>query len=717
MKTKATIALFGMALPLVAGAQESVSQKQEQIEKTLESVLSKAGIAFSGRATGEYVQSTLDGSTKSDTARATEPVSYTQVDFDLRARPNAVTTVRSVFRMHLDWPNFFGAPYTPFETRWLSIDGKALDMIYYSAGDMSVKWSPYTIYGNDVGFLYTPRMFAQMQEQAMAERFLGNNVRNLQGAQAGIRAAAPDVQIDSFNVGFIAAKLNDAANSGDNLPAYLPYQWGDFDRWAMGGRADVTAFKGLTLGGSYIDIRDLKGSYEAQDTTRTSAIRRNRAEVGSIMGGRFAVQLDRMMELPFQVGLNSEVSMSSWEYDKKKLNPDSIPFRNTASIEDVSVIDTLARRTVDGMGLGVDLSLGYNLEKTVAGILTVGFVKNDSGYRNDLVQSQTFKPSRILNSIQDKSFSHYSTFDALYRNVHRFVPEVNTNGMAKNPIEKVSYTNQVGHVDNPQIDSALQIVLPGGAATANRTGPRFGLDVGLMDGAITLVGNGWMLATVKDVPMGTAKYLTDSTGATHYSSDSVEYYPAFRTRTAKLRNTLPLDTNTFRDTLINDPYRIQKAYKIDYQKINAGVKIRAEKFLGDMWTLPIELTTSYEMNTAKSGSVLDYKANILNIGGYFGVWKRIALMGAYQTINTEDKVLNSTDNGVTWVAGKYTTKQTNIGAGLEYKITEGSYATFLWTKVDVEYPEDKFLKDPKAASAVARDFSQNILNAKLTVGF
>ena len=48
MKTKATIALFGMALPLVAGAQESVSQKQEQLEKTLESVLSKAGIAFAG---------------------------------------------------------------------------------------------------------------------------------------------------------------------------------------------------------------------------------------------------------------------------------------------------------------------------------------------------------------------------------------------------------------------------------------------------------------------------------------------------------------------------------------------------------------------------------------------------------------------------------------------------------------------------------------------
>lgn len=695
MKTKATIALFGMALPLVAGAQESVSQKQEQLEKTLESVLSKAGIAFAGKATGEFAQSTLDGTTKNDKVRAAEPLTYTQVDFDLRARPNSVTTVKAIFRMHLDWPNFFGSPYTPFETRWLSIDGKALDMIYYSAGDMSVKWSPYTIWGNDVGFLYTPRMFAQMQEQAMSERFLGNNVRNLQGAQAGIRAAAPEAKIDSFNVGFIAAKITNADNNGDNLPAYLPYKWGNFERWSLGARADVTAFKGVSLGGSYIDTRDLKGSYRDQSSAdgpldgTSPQVLRNTAETGAVTGGRFGVQVDKLIEMPVQIGLNGEVSLSNWEYQGMMLDTTAWKM----------LPDTLlSRKKVDGMGLSVDLSLGYSLEKTVAGSLTLGFVKNDSGYRNDLAQSQSFKPSRILNTVQDSTgYSHYSTFDAMYRNVHRFVPETKTNNMAKNPIEKVSYSNQIGHADAPVIDSALQLVLPGGAATANRTGPRFGLDVGLMDGAITLVGNGWILATVKDIPMGLAQYTIDSLGVTKYAGDSVEMVPVLAGA----------------DTL----YEVDKAYKIDYQKVNAGVKIRAEKFLGDVWTLPIELTASYELNSAKSGSVLDYKANTLNIGAYIGVWKRISLMGGYQAINTEDKVLNSIDKGVTWNTGKYTSKQTNVGAGIEYKITEGSYATFLWNKVSVEYPEDKFLKDPKATSAVAKDFSQNILNAKLTVAF
>lgn len=701
MKTNATIALFGMALPLVAGAQESVSQKQEQIEKSLEGILSKAGISVSGRATGEFAQSTLSGSVHRDSVRSTEPVTYTQVDFSLKARPNAVTTVRADFRMHLDWPNFFGAPYTPFETRWLSIDGQALDMIYYSAGDMSLKWSPYTIQGNDVGFLYTPRMFAQMQQQAMGERFLGNNVRNLQGAQAGIRAGAEQWAIDSFNVGFLASKLANAINSGDNPPAYLPYELSSFDRWAMGGRADVTFLKGITTGVSYLDFRDLKGTYEKQDTTRASAIERNAVQTGSVLGARFGLQLDRMLELPLQVGLVGEFSKSAWEYQGEMLD---------TTIWAYAPDTLLSRKKIDGMAFAADLNLGYALEKTLAAKLSAGFMSNDSGYRNDLVQSQTFVPARIFNSVQGSAVGAglnrgmYSTFDAMYHNVHRFVPETKSNEMAKNPIEKVAYTNQVGS-GSRSIDPVLQTVLPGGAASANRVGPRFALDAGFLDGAVTVVANGWMLATAKDIPLSLTVQGKDSaTGATLGFGDSTEVLYVTRV------------VGGLADTL----YEIPKAYKVDYQKIQAGLKLRAEKFLGDMWTLPIEISGSYELNSAKAGSVLDYKANILNAGLYVGVWKRIALTGGYQLINAEDKVLTTTvgvASATPLVAAKYTSKQSHMGGGLEYKITEGSYATFTWSQVKVEYPEDKFLQKATDKVAVARDFTQDILNAKLTVGF
>jgi len=704
MKINATIALFGMALPLVAGAQESVSQKQESIEKTLEGVLSKAGLTVSGRATGEFLTSGLSGSNLRDTVRSSEPVTYTQVDFALRARPNTGTTVKAIFRMHLDWPNFFGAPYTPFETRWLSIDGKAVDMLYYSVGDMSLKWSPYTIQGNDVGFLYTPRMFAQMQEQAMGERFLGDNVRNLQGAQLGIRAAVPELRIDSFNVGTVASKLANATNQlSDNPPPALPYVWSNFDRWVLGGRADVTAFKGLSLGASALHFMDLKGSYANLDTTRSSAMERNDAEVGNVLGGRLAVQVDKFVELPLQIGLNAEVSRSSWEYNGQIL--DTNAYDPAAGFADVETPDTLlGHRTIDGLGFAADLKLGYAYEKTVAGKLSVGFLQNDSGYRNDLVQSASFSAQRVLNSVQDGGFRNYSTFDALYHNVHRFVPEVRTNEASKNPMEKVAYTNQIGQGTPRRIDPVLQTVLPGGDATANRTGPRFGLDVGVLDGAITLVANGWILSTVKAVPLSKRRVDIDSaTGATSAAAegDSVVLVPVVRVVGAAF------------DTI----YNLQATYKVDYQKVQAGAKIRAEKFLGDLWTLPIELTGSYELNSAKSGSVLDFKANILNAGLYVGVWKRIALTGGYQLANSEEKILTRLEGTTPWTDSKYTTKQQHVGAGLEYKVTEGSYVTFAWSQIKVEYPEEKFLKKSTDKAAVARDFTQDILNAKLTVGF
>ncbi|MCB9497284.1 MAG: hypothetical protein H6686_10415 [Fibrobacteria bacterium] len=714
MKTNATIALFGMALPLVAGAQESVSQRQEGIEKTLEGILSKAGVSMSGRATGEFAQSTMDGSLKRDSVRATEPVTYTQVDFDMRARPNSVTTARAVFRLHLDWPNFFGAPYTPFETRWLSIDGKAMDMLYYSVGDMSVKWSPYTIYGNDVGFLYTPRMFAQMQEQAMAERFQGNNVRNLQGAQFGLRAAAPPAKIDSFNVGFLATKLTNAINTGDNPPTALPYIFSDFDRWVMGGRGDVTFLGGISLGGSMLAFQDLKGTYADQTSLETelqtggsragsAAEKRNAAQSGMVSGGRFNLQLDRVMQsLPIQVGLNTEFSMSSWETQGMLLNTNPrILGADTKGLPEIPD-SMLSRKKTDGVAFAADLVLGYSMEKVFGGSLSAGFMMNDSGYRNDLVQAQSFVPNRIYNSVQGSDMGMYSTFDAMYHNVHRFVPEIVSNEMVKNPFEKVGYSNQIG-ANSTRIDPVLQTVLPGGAATANRVGPRFGLDVGMLDGALTLVSNGWILSTAKDVPVSTEIWAMDSaTGATSQLGDSMVY--------------APVRSGGVTDTIM---YNLPVAQKIDYQKIQAGLKLRADKFLGDAWKMPLELMGSYELNSAKSGSAVDYKANILNAGLYVGVWKRIALTGGYQMINTEKAVLNTTKGAAgqtPYVSGKYTSKQTNVGGGLEYTITEGSYASFTWHKVSVEYPEDKFVKKADQP-AVARDFSQNILNAKLTVGF
>jgi len=116
MNSKATVAALTLAIPLAAMAQTSVEDQQSKIEKALENVLSKQGLSVGGLATGEYLKSDFSGSATDNSLRTTEPVTYTQVDFDLQARPNATTTARAVFRMHLDWPNFWPVCST---TEWV----------------------------------------------------------------------------------------------------------------------------------------------------------------------------------------------------------------------------------------------------------------------------------------------------------------------------------------------------------------------------------------------------------------------------------------------------------------------------------------------------------------------------------------------------------------------------------------------------------------------
>ena len=61
----------------------------------------------------EYIKSDIDGDAVVDGKRTSEYVTYTQVDFSLIGRPNTFTSAKAIFRMHADWPNFWGSPQNP----------------------------------------------------------------------------------------------------------------------------------------------------------------------------------------------------------------------------------------------------------------------------------------------------------------------------------------------------------------------------------------------------------------------------------------------------------------------------------------------------------------------------------------------------------------------------------------------------------------------------
>lgn len=735
MNTKALAAAASLWVPMVATAatEASVADRQEALSAQLEQILSKTGISIGGSFRGEAGSSTLDGNGSTEHRRDDEQIGFTSVDFDIRARPNTSTTARAVFRMHLDHANFFGSPYTPLQTRWLSLDGGFFDMGYYHLGNMQMKWSPLVIGATEPGFLYTPRIFAQQQKQAMDERFLGGGVRNLQGANLGLRAAVPDLQIDSFDVSLVAAKLLSAAAvaqpskvfidisqrnlSGDALTGY-PFDAANFDRWSLGAKGNVAFLHGLNVGGNFLKTMDLRSTYGSMDTIKpirrtisksgeviwtntptgpSSEIARDSIiQNGSVFSANLGAKIGSVISNPNLIAdLDVEFAHSAWDYfSARDMNVDSI-VNDSVSLGYFKPV----YETKSGNALNISVAAGWKAESWVAKVKG-GFLMNDSLFRSDLAQTPVFfaNTGRIYNTEQDVAtkLSHYNTFDALYHSVHRYVAE-DKNEYAKSPYDKIAYSNYVGGGMNPSMgrwnvsvldagdayglalianslaaDSAsivnttkalaaaklalyntaiygsgfdrdLQLVLPGGEASANRVGPKFGLDFDLMQGGVEVKAEGYMLQEAKGTIV-----------------DSLDQ-PA--------------------------------AEKAKFQQIQAGARIRADRFITG-WDKPIELSGSVGLSSAKGGASLDYKSTAINAGLYAGVIKRLAVLAGYQLIDGKDKIF------------LVDRKQSNMAGGLEFKIQEGAYLLGMYNLIKTEFP-----------NAPEYNFDQNLWSTKISVSF
>lgn len=750
MNTKALAVAASLWVPMVASAatEASVTDRQEALSGQLEQILSKAGISIGGQFRGEIGASVLGGNARNLGRRDDEQIGFTSVDFDLRARPNSFTTARVVFREHLDYSNFFGTPYAPFETRWLSLDGTAADMLYYHLGSMNLKWAPLTMRSSVPGFMYTPRIFAQKQAQTMAERFI-NEGRNLQGLNLGLRAAVPPAQIDSFDVSLLAAKLLSAAPagspksifvsnknfSGDGTVGY-PDTLANFDRWALGAKGSVTFLKGVSLEGNFMQTKDLRSTYGTIDTASTITKRQYQKPTGDtiIWAGKPAMQTrDSIIQngnviegaLGIKVAnvignqnliadLDVDVARSAWDYysGREIINPvvtlDTLKtggtFPGTKTVGRFSPI----YETKTGLALNVGLTGGWKSEVWTVKA-KVGYLMNDSTFRSDLAQTPVFdrRFGRVMNSEQDvNALIRYNTFDALYHNVHRWVAE-EPNEYAKNPYDKIAYSNYVGGAISPSLgnwtastsnaykryliamdsvsvasaryatsgssadstrlatanknfksstdsvytnalygtiwDRDLQLVLPGGEASANRVGPKFGLDFDLMQGGVEVKVDGYMLQEAKGTILDSAKQLV--------------------------------------------------AEKAKFQQIQAGARVRADRFISG-WDKPIELSGSVGLSTAKGGAALNYQSTVINAGLYAGVIKRLAVLGGYQLIDGKDK------------AFFVDRKQSNMAAGLEFKVQEGAYLLGMYNLVKTEFP-----------NATQYNFDQTIWSTKISVSF
>ena len=269
------------------------------------------------------------------------------------------------------------------------------------------------------------------------------------------------------------------------------------------------------------------------------------------------------------------------------------------------IYDTLRTITSEdeiekGLAINANLNVGYRTDRWMAKV-SVDYIRNDSSWYNSLAQSPSFIATRVMNSDKDADLTKYgpyaplySTFDALYFFTPKHAPVSQyltnddagmENGQTKSyniaPYSKTSYTTatltrkELALIDELS-DANIQMALPNGLATTNRTGVRANLVAG-------------------------------------YGKDNMVEVQGLFTKMDQVAGMGGLDAAS-------------------YTEFGGGAKVDVFALLG--FSLPLELSGSYK-HAERSISSAEFKTDFINAGIYARYWKRLGVSAGFQMINAE----------------------------------------------------------------------------------
>jgi hypothetical protein len=638
---------------LIVGASAEESDKLDAIQKSLDKIMAKSGISIDGEFKSEYFSSKIGGHGANDsTARQEESNEFTSVDFDIKARPNDMVSARVIFRMHQNWQNFFSDISNPIFSRWISIDGNAKDMFKFTAGDFKQKYSSLTLYTPDVDMLYEPTIFSRQRQIAMDENFVGNNNRVLQGINLNFDAEVAPI-FNEFHFGLIGCRLKSAETSiqnGNFVATKL--DTAELSKYFVGSNLDMTFLKGVTLGGTCLYIFDQKTSYKGAlnyDTTTDTLAQRT-----LIYSGRPGVDIGALLgSEALDLKIATEFAFSS---------DDSTWVKKTTT--DTSFADS----AITGSAIKIGGEAGYRSGNAWSVNLSCDYTLNSKDYRNELAQSPSFIGDRIMN-IENGDRSNYSTFDALYHSVFKYVPASSGQYWTKSPFRKNSYwrsvftQNDLAGAVADNMDPALQLVMPYGPATPNRAG---------------------ISANLK----GTAL------------NNGIEVSALFSSLKEKDQVILKADSTV---------------PKKEFSQVGAGVKVDLSKFI-PVLKYPLEVSGSFVqsgMIRAADTAFTKYEiqSSILNTGLYYKFWKKTALLGGYQVITNKYTGAENTKDTTTekW-------KLENWAVGLEWKVSEGADLVASYGQILIGKP-DSIVVNGTDSQVIKREVYQTLVSLSLLVKF
>lgn len=708
-------------LSAVAFAAASVNATNAaKIDSTIESIESKKGVDIGGTVRAVYNNSHLSSDQDVNAYNVMsdrEVMEFVQMDLDFGFRPWDNVRVNAKMRTFAGMQDYFAASATSVTFPWLNVEGNVGESFYWVVGDFRSQISPLTVYAPGVDIMYEPMIFARNKEIARGDAMLEGNQRNLQGVnlqfRRGLGETLGEIRAEAFAARLRRGEYLDFSGYEGNL---LPNegipgasQAGNYDKYAINGNLEWFPMnRNLMVAGTYLWIVDDENSinrsyfFDQQNqifnylpTNYLDSLPQNTKVVSGRFGGDVAGFLGNKNLI---LDLTGEVAMSMDEVYK---------YQENGTNEEGVVLYKPVKEDDKGMAANVELQAGYKADLWNARI-NAAYIYNDSSWYNNMAQSPSFVARRILNTDKDGNLTKYGTyaplyssFDAMYYFTPRHSPLSSSlanasplnNKFQKEqnksyniaPYSKTSYTtavftrNELALLDELS-DPALQMALPNGLATTNRTGAKVNLVAGFgKDNAIEAQGLFVMQEQVKSI--------------------------------------------------------LPSGEKAKYTEMGGGAKVDVLKLLG--FNTILELNGSYKYST-KEIDKASMNSDFINGGLYWRYFKRFGVSAGFQMIRTN---INSgmanfeqamTSNLNVSVAPIMQGRQMQWMVGLDYTLAPHAWLSMNYGQISVE---NKYrtrgltlgetnvpdymaaLPDNDGASKITHEFTQSIIDARINIEF
>jgi len=210
------LSLF-LSIPF-AQETSAIEDREKAVISALDSIEENVvGFALNGNAKSGMLSSTLSSTALPNNEDVSEYLAFTDFLLGVSVRPSSETKVSIDLRFHKDWQSAYREGNNSPIIRWWSYEGNVLDKkLKFNLGTMRIAYTPLTIYLPEPNLIMEPEIFSNLKKEAMEERYLdGTNRRLMQGLNAEYRMSAGI--FDNILLQGTIARLRKIANSEDRI--------------------------------------------------------------------------------------------------------------------------------------------------------------------------------------------------------------------------------------------------------------------------------------------------------------------------------------------------------------------------------------------------------------------------------------------------------------------------------------------------------------------